>query len=310
MDRSKQSLEATVKSRLLVTAVILMTVTSAISSCRSARRGVRVGSEAAQLEVTLVGIAAQDAGKTNWIYELSGCLPPINGELGPSNTVMFAAIGLKAGLENCQVRIKSTQPSPSIKFIEGSEPNVLYWSRSMIISQNAAGKLIADASLQKLFENIVPNDARKTFTLSIPVSFSNPENESPVTATLKCTPEIANIGTFTRIDATKGNIDFVLPIEADIPYACSELFINVAGKPMKYKGEFVGDAGKFTGSAEKQVKLQGIDVIEQNLEPIKPDPVKPDPTQPDDEKVKVGTSNAGDCNNEGKIFDVTTGECK
>lgn len=150
-------MEATVRSRLLVNAVVLMTVASAISSCRSPRRGVRVGSEAAQMEVSMVGIAPEDAGKTNWIYELSGCLPPMNGELGLNNTVSFTAIGLKAGLENCQLRVKSTQPSPSVKFIEGSEPNVLYWSRSMIISQNAAGKLIASASLQKLFETIIPD---------------------------------------------------------------------------------------------------------------------------------------------------------
>ncbi len=290
------------KSRVWATAIVLMTITTAISSCRSARRGVRVGSEAAQLEVSLVGMAAEDAGKTNWIYELSGCLPPMNGELSPTNTVMFTAIGLKAGLENCQMRVKSTQPSPSIKFIEGSEPNVLYWSRSMIISQNAAGKLIADASLQKLFENIVPADARKTFTLSIPVSFSKAENESVITATLKCSPDIANIGTFTRVDATKGNIDFKLPIEADIAYSCSELFIHVSGDPLKYKGEFVGDAGKFTGSADKSVKLQSLNVILQGQEPIKPDPAV--------EKVKVGTTNAGECNKEGKVFNVATGECK
>jgi hypothetical protein len=276
-----------------------MTVTTAISSCRSERRGVRVGSEAAQLEVSLIGLAPEDAGKTNWIYELSGCLPPMNGELGKTNTVSFTAIGLKAGLENCQMRIKSTQPSPSIKFIEGSEPNVLYWSRSMIISQNAAGKLIADASLQKLFENVIPADARKTFALSIPVSFAKPENESVITATLKCSPEIANIGRFNRVDATTGTIDFVLPIEVDIVYACSELYINVNGIALKYKGEFVGDAGKFTGSADKSVKLQSLNVILQGQEPIKPDT----------EKVKVGTT-AAECNSEGKTFDVATGVCK
>jgi hypothetical protein len=288
-----------VRSRLLVTAVVLMTVTSAISSCRSARRGVRVGSEAAQMEVTMVGIATEDAGKTNWIYELSGCLPPINGQLGANNTVSFTAIGLKAGLENCQMRIKSTQPSPAIKFVEGSEPNVLYWSRNMIISQNAAGKLIADASLQKLFENIIPSDARKTFGLSIPIAFSKAETESVVTATLKCTPEIANIGRFTRIDPTKGTIDFTLPIEADIAYTCSELYINAGGVPLKYKGEFVGDAGKFTGSADKLVKLQSINVIAQSQEPVKPDT----------DKVKVGTT-AAECNSDGKEFDVATGICK
>jgi hypothetical protein len=288
-----------VRSRLLVTAVVLMTVTSAISSCRSARRGVRVGAEAAQMEVTMVGIATEDAGKTSWIYELSGCLPPINGQLGANNTVSFTAIGLKAGLENCQMRIKSTQPSSAIKFVEGSEPNVLYWSRNMIISQNAAGKLIADASLQKLFENIIPSDARKTFGLSIPIAFSKAETEAVVTATLKCTPEIANIGRFTRIDATRGTVDFTLPIEVDIAYTCSELYINAGGVPLKYKGEFVGDAGKFTGSADKPVKLQSINVIAQNQVP----------TKPDGDKVKVGTT-AAECNSDGKEFDVATGICK
>jgi len=289
-----------VRSRFLVTAIVFFTLASAITSCRSARRGVRVGSEAAQLEVNLVGMAPSDAGNANWIYELSGCLPPMNGELATDNKVLFSAIGLKAGLENCQIRVKSLQPSPSIKFIEESEPNVLYWSRSMVISQNAAGKLIADASLQKLFENIIPTDARKTFSLSIPITFSKAEDETVITATLTCTPEIVNIGRFTRTDATKGTIEFVLPIESDVDYMCSELFVNVGGVPMKYKGEFVGNAGKFTGTADKKIILQSVPVILQSQDPI----------NPDSDKVKVDTISAGECNSENKIYDVATGECK
>lgn len=274
---------------------------TAVTGCRSPRRGVRVGSDSAKLDITMSGLASEDAGKGNWTYELSGCLPPINGELGEGNVVSFTSVGLKPGLENCQFRVKTAQPSASVKFVEGSEPNVLYWSRALTISQSASGQLISEASLQKLFEVVTPGDARKTFSLKIPVKFSKAESETLVTAAIKCTPDTANIGTFSRIDDLNGEIAFTLPIEADVAYSCSDLYLNVNGITHKFKGSFGGETGKFTGSADKIIALQPLDVIFQSPG------TTPDPTK---DNVSVSTKKGEECNVEGKTFDVATGECK
>lgn len=288
-------------TKLIISVIAGVFTATSISSCRSPRRGVRVGSDTSRLDITMTGLANEDAGKNNWTYELSGCLPPINGELREANVVSFTAIGLKSGLENCQFRVKTLQPAATIKFVEGSEPNVLYWSRALTISQNAAGQLISEASLQKLFEVITPGDARKTFSLKIPVKFSKAETERLITAAINCTPDTANLGIFTRIDDLNGEIAFKLPIEADIAYSCTDLYINVNGDTHKFKGAFSGEAGKFTGSADKVITLQPLDVI------FQAPGTTPDPTK---DNVKVSTKKGEECNVEGKIFDVATGECK
>jgi hypothetical protein len=287
--------------KLISTTALVLVTATVFAACRSPRRGVRVGSDAARLDVTMTGLAAEDSNNSSWVYELSGCMSPLNGVLGSDNKVAFTAIGLKAGLENCQFKVRASQLSPTMKPIEEAESGVLYFARDLTISQDAAGQLIASAPLQKLFENVVPSDARKKFTLNIPVKFSSAETEDPVTAALRCTPEIPNVGTYTRKNATTGEISFSLPIESAIEYSCSDLYVSVAGKLHKFRGSFIGTSGKFTAAADQTGTLASVDMILQDNGTTTP------PT--DQGSVSVDTK-AAECNTEGKVFDVATGECK
>ena len=75
---------------------LLMTLSLAVlvTDCKSPKRGLRVGNDAATVNVRMANLAASDQNRSGWIYELSDCISTQNGTLGADNIVSFTAIGL------------------------------------------------------------------------------------------------------------------------------------------------------------------------------------------------------------------------
>lgn len=223
------------------------------SACRSSKKGVRVGSEAATLKLQMANLDEKDQGKAGWIYELSGCTSALNGELGENNVVTFSAVGLKQGLTGCQFRVKVVSAPAGIVFAADAEQNVLYWTRELELTQDASGQLSAVAGLQRLYQVVPSYDAKQSFTLKVPVTFPAAESAAPITGEIKCNPQIANIGLYTATNATSGVLTFPVAIDTETPFECTQLFVSVggasgkAGNAGKYVAALSGDAAKFKG---------------------------------------------------------------
>jgi hypothetical protein len=127
-------------------AIILIAVT--ISACRAPRRGVVVEGETKTIEVTLLGLDEQDAGKSDWIYELSGCVDPINGTLKDNNTVTFTSATIAEGM-NCELQVKDLKAAPTVAF--DGDKNVMYIADNVSVSTTMLGTLSAHANLSKKY---------------------------------------------------------------------------------------------------------------------------------------------------------------
>jgi hypothetical protein len=263
------------------------------TSCRTPRRSLRVAGEAATLKVSMSGLAASDEGKGEWIYELSGCVATMNGTLEEGNVVSFTAVGLKAALPGCQFKVRSLESIPGIAFASESEPNVLYWSRDLTLSQNAAGELTAAAGLQKLYTVVATGDS--IFTLTVPVKFPAPETGSAITGELTCTPDLVNAGKFTRTGAEAGTFAFKTDVKIETPFVCTELHLGVDGIRRKYGAELKGAAGKFAATSGGEHTLDEVKVK-----------LLVTPTD-DGEGIDVSTTGK-ECTG-GKVFDVEKREC-
>ncbi len=228
-------------------AVALVLTLAAASGCRSSKKGVRVGSEAATLKLTMANLDERDQNKPAWLYELSGCTSALNGELGENNTVSFSAIGLKQGLQGCQFRVKLVSVPAGIIFVADAEPKVLYWSRELELTSDSAGQLSAVAGLQKLYQVVPSPEAALSFTLKVPVTFPAAESDEPVTGEMKCNPLIANIGTYEATSTTSGVLTFPVAVDRETPYECTQLFVSVNGFSGKYVAALGGDAAQFKG---------------------------------------------------------------
>lgn len=291
---------------LPLTRAALLTMTAAATvlastACRTPRRSVRVGGDTATVKVRLANLDAADSGKGNWIYELSGerCISPLNGTLveGEKDIVAFSSIGLKKGLE-CQVKVKTLSPSPTIAFAANSEPNVLYWARTVIIRTSATGGLETTAGLQKLFTiRPVEEGGAKTFSLAIPVKFPAPEVEGPITARIFCTPQLADESLYPADKPVEGVLQFTANLAYDTKYSCTHVLVSAGGQLHKYKGTIVD--GAFTAIPDQVVTLKQVTLELQDNGTTSGD---------DSVKVEVGTT-VQDCTAAGKVFDVDLGKC-
>lgn len=157
-------------------AVSVATV-AALGACRSSKRGVRVGGKEAKLTATLNGLDKEDRKKaSNWKYELSGCVPTVNGTFEKPNKVQFKTTGLKKGLSGCQLRVKLPGEIPSdIQFVEG-EKRVLYWARELGIEKNADGALVTSVNLTKLYSR-KPTDGSTGIWLDVTLKGLEPADQ-------------------------------------------------------------------------------------------------------------------------------------
>ncbi len=283
-----------VRARVALILLVLVAVTA--QGCRTPRRSVRVGGDAATLKVQMGGLDQAALGRTDWLYELSGCVPVLNGALEGSDLVVFKAMGLKKGLAGCQLRVRLLNSTPGISFAAGTEPNVLFWARELIISQDAGGHLVAKAPLQKLFTIAPSAQAKKNFTLKVPVKFKLPEAGTPMTAALTCTPLIANIGLYPDGNPVEGEFTFAVAIDQETPFKCTEMQVGIAGTKRRYSATFEGGSVDIQAVPDQTVTTAALELELQE---------GPDG---DGGGVQVEVESK-DCNSDGKIFDTATKEC-
>ncbi len=260
---------------LLFSLAAVLAASSAVS-CRKERRAVGIGGQPAKLLVSLRDLAATDTGKTDWIYELSGCVEPVNGDLGPDNVVTFSALGLKKGLTNCNVQVRTTQPIPNVNYQTGAAPNLLYLANNVLISQEASGQLRAVAALQRVYNGATPTD--KSFTLNVPVVFPAGTGNvgATVTAALQCVPPVVNSGSFAAGPDSGGTFTFVVGLTASTTFTCKELVVGVDGVMPRFKGAFPASDGEFAGAPEKTVVAKALSLVPAQTATANP-PVVPAP---------------------------------
>lgn len=280
-------------SRTQLATLMLVAVTAlAAFGCRSPRRGVRVGSDTATLKVTMAGLAPSDSNRAEWIYELSGCIAALTGNLTGPATAEFTAIGLKKGMTGCQLRVRSVETSlQGLKF-EG-DPGVYYWVKDMTISQEADGTLSSIANLQRLYG--VSGTSAALFTLNVPVKFAAAESGKVVTGAIQCSPEILTVGAYEKASDTEGTFAFKSEIPAEASYQCTAFEVRVDGAPdARHKGTFAGTSGDFTAKPGESVKTDvlALTVVE----------------KPAGSGVDVTTTGEA-CNEDGMKYDAETRKC-
>jgi hypothetical protein len=297
--------------------VVVVATTLVGEGCRSPRRGVRVGATAAELKVTMEGLAPEDTGKSAWIYELSGCLPELNGTLSGDepNVVSFKAPGIKRDLKGCQLRVKVAEAPSDVRYVAGSEPGVLYWARDLNIKNDAAGALVAAAPLQKMFDRIT-GDTRGSFTLKVKVKFPAARDKGAVTGSLQCEPAVVGVGSYEGGDE-EGELRFLIGADAAQAFSCPDLYLNVDGRLQAYRGE-LGDSAKFTATPGAEASVGPVSLTKQepgNVTPVKPEPdpgagpgTQPPPSSGGSESIQVNTTATDKCN-DSEVFDIQQYKC-
>jgi hypothetical protein len=137
--------------RRLISIVAILAIVLISLSCRTPRRGIEVEGEAVKLNVELFGLESTDSGKSEWIYELGGCVDSVNGELKRKNNVEFTVAGISEGM-NCQLTVKDISPTAGQNISFLGDDNVMYWANDVALGSDGFGALSARASLQKLYE--------------------------------------------------------------------------------------------------------------------------------------------------------------
>jgi hypothetical protein len=281
--------------RLLGLAALTLAVPVALSGCRTPRRAVRVGAETSTLKVAMTNLASTDTNRSDFIYEISGCISPLNGNLSAPTEASFTAVGLKLGLAGCQLKVKSLAAIPGVAFAANSEPGVLYWTRELSLSQDASGALSAVADLQKLYT--VTSTSSALFTLAVPVTFSEPEKGQVVTAGIKCSPEILTTGLFERTSDTAGTFTFKTELAAEAAYVCTELSARIDGAvEARHTGTFAADTGTFTAKPGETFQTGPLALTKVAVTPP---------------STGVDVSTKGEnCNEDGKVYDPETRTCE
>lgn len=270
----------------------LAVLASGLEGCRSSRRGVRVGGDVATLTVTMENLASTDTDRPEWIYELSGCIAALNGELTGPSTVAFKAVGLKQGLTGCQLRISSLTPIAGVTFADPTS-NVLYFARDFELTQTAAGALASVPKLQKLYT--VTSTSAKVFTLKVPVQFAATETGAPISARVKCTPALLDSPLFDRTADATGEFTFKSEIPLEAQYACSDVEVFVDGE-MKHTGTLDG-TGKFAARPGESVKTNAV-VLKAIVK------------EPQGGATVDVTTTPEACNEDGKVFNTETKKCE
>ena len=226
-------------------------------SCRTPRRSVPTDGLPAKFTVTLTGLDEADQGKNEWIYELSGCINTLNGSLESSNQVIFTAIGLKRGLDDCEVRVRVASPAPTYTFAS-PESGVLYLAKDVAISQDPDGGLAASAELQKLYGINISSDTR--FLLKVPVVFPAEESSKPITGLMdSCQPNFTASSTFEKGSGRSGTLIFTASVPTEVAIECKSLRIDVAGIAQKY-GSLPTDSFKFKAKPGSTSELPSVTV--------------------------------------------------
>lgn len=267
-----------------------------VIGCRTPRRAVATEGLPTKVTVTLSGLDQADGGKKDWIYELSGCITPLNGNLEDDDKVVFSTIGLKRGLSDCEMRIKVASPASGISFA-GPEEGVLYLAKEITIAQDYDGSLAAEADLQKLYGVTVSKETR--FAVKIPVVFPSDEASDLVSGVLDgCVPNFPSSSTYEKTSERTGTIELLASVPTKVAVQCKTLRIDVDGVALKYTSGPT-DSPKFTASPGSFAELPAITVV-----------AAAKPTN-DKKGVSVKTSPAAkQCDPAKEIFDTATRSCK
>lgn len=274
--------------RTLVFTSLAIVLGQTLPACRNARRPVRVGNDAATLTVTLSNLAPEDENRPEWLYELSGCIAPVTGNLTAPKTVTFSAVGLKVGLTGCQLRIRTLKDTPGMTF-EG-EPNVFYFVKDMSTEQDVDGQLRAQATVTRLYGST--GTAAELFVLRVPVTFAAADKSALLVGQIACTPAITAPGSFERASDTAGELVFSTEIAVEAPYQCTTLDMRDGSNAPLHTGTFLGDSGKFTA------RPGATHTVAPSLALVKARGAG----------VEVNTKGE-DCNVDGKIYDAVTRTC-
>jgi hypothetical protein len=266
------------------------------SGCRTPQRAITTDGLPTKMVVTLSGLDRADASKKEWIYELAGCITPLNGNLEDDNKVVFSTIGLKRGLGRCELRIKVASPTTGFTFI-GPEEGVLYIAKDITIAQDYDGSLAAEADLQKLYGVTISKETR--FVLRIPVLFPNDETSDLVTAALDgCEPNFTTSSTFKKSSERSGTLELLASIPTKVSIQCKTLRMDVNGISLRYTSSPT-ESFKFTADPGSSAELPSVTLVATS---------KPNG---DGKGVSVKTSPAAkQCDPAKEIFDTATRSCK
>ncbi len=301
------------RNQLLLVAAAALTAACFVA-CETPHRALRVGDDSATLTVTMNGLKQDDQGKAGWVYELSGCagIPTLDGVLQTASAgavaatttpsygdtpapgadlVTFTSPGLQTGLEGCQFRVKVLQAAPTQSFIY--EPDTLYWTRQLDITEDQDGALVATAALQIVYTTKPASGP--VYNVTVPVKFPAADPGKVFVGALACTPEVGNPGAYTATSATEGAFAFVVPA-ADL--VCTDLYVSVDSKLQKYHTALAASAGKI------HVPDGGATLPEQTLTLQL---VSPPPT-PSSAGVTVSTV-AGSCTGDDRHYDESQFQC-
>ena len=267
---------------------VAVVLASASTSCRAPRRAVRVGGDAATLKVFMTGLSEGETNRADWIYELSGCIAPLTGTLTSPSIAAFSAVGLKSGLAGCQLRIKTTETSPGVKFI--GEPSVLFFVKDMTTTQDIDGSLKSDAALTRL--HVPSGTSAALFYLRVPAKFAAAEAGPLLVGRIACSPSITSPGAFERSAEDAGEFIFQTELAAPSAYVCTSLEVSDGAVTPLHAGSFAGDSGKFTAKPGETYKTDVMSLAK---------------------TVSTGvdvTTIGAECNVDGKIYNPETRKCE
>lgn len=285
-------------SRVLMT--VLVAATALTASCRSERKGVRVGAEAATLKVEMFGLSTADQDKTNWVYELSGCLGAINGDLGEANWVTFKGLGLKQGLTGCQLKLRTLTPNAGdLWTFVGAEP-VFYFGREVDpLSFDETGALKSQVQLVKTYEPKQAPGTKQYFTLKVPVVFPAAEARKPITAHLTCVPPLDTLGIYPTDNPATGAFTFGVELASEKAYNCASLTVDADGTANQYQGVLSGTSGQFTAGPDQALTLKPVTLTK----------VVKDSSDNNGGSIDVDVK-PEDCTQAGKQYNTVTRQCE
>lgn len=294
---------------------LFLVAVATIAACRTPRQAVRVGSTSAELKVNMEGLAPEDVGRSAWIYELSGCIPTLNGTLQTGeNIVSFRAPGLRRDLKGCQFSVRVATPPSDIRPVAGAEAGMLYLARELLIRNDANGALVASAPLQKLFDR-VKGDQRGSFTLKLKLEFPDTVESGALTGSLQCSPAVVGVGSFTGTGKS-GEMRFLIGVDTEEAFRCEQVYINIGGKLQLYRGE-LGPQSAFTAKAGGEITLGPINLVKQQsatdnnqvLDPSTSSNGSVEPTPSSSQGIEVNTIGTERCN-DNEVFDTEKFACQ
>ena len=265
-----------------------------LSACRTTKRAIRVDQPTASVKIAMLGLDPELDAKLSLIWELSGCVPTVNGVKNPDGTVVFKSPSLKH-LAICQVKARPLEGEPEGITFSTSE-KILYWARDIVIKEDQSGQYYSEARLQPLFKPVTP--PATSFRVDAPVVFSPLGGENLITATLDCSPLLLSYVATWKPSATPGEgvFEFAGQIDAASPtWTCARIWVSVDGIGQKYLGTW-DPAHSFVPSPTVLTTLPKI-----TLAPWAPPPETPG-------GISVSTR-PGSCP-DGHIYNIATRTCE